>query len=113
MSSSFNYSSLSRNHYLADYMYERLAKQIDEFEKNLPSNKQSGIIVNGYNGTILVDDIGYHNPDLIFIYGSGSNGEDIQILQHVSQVNLFLVAVERPSPEKPRRKIGFSSSSQD
>lgn len=92
---------------LADSMCERLIKQIVEFEKNIPQNKQAAILINGYSEPILINDIGFHNPELIILHGFGKNSECVQILQHVSQVNLFLVAVERPHPEKPRRKIGF------
>lgn len=97
-----------RDYRLADWMYERIIKRIEDFEKNLPDDMQAGgMLANFANMTFSIDDIGYHNPDMIIFYGTQLDGSKIELLQHTSQLNLLLVGVKRSNPEEPRRKIGF------
>ena len=47
---------------------------------------------------------------MIVFYGELEDGSRVELLQHLSQLNLLLVAVKRPHPEEPRRVIGFTTS---
>ena len=104
-----------RDHSLADWMYERLVKTIDEFESELPDNMQAGgRLVSFQNTTFSIDDVGYWNPDIIRFYGTLPDGSEVQLVQHTSQLNLLLVAVPRKDDlSKPRRKIGFEVPAQE
>lgn len=99
----------------AKSMYKRLIEQIEDFEKNLPSDMQAGGRLVSFNGiNFSIDNIGYWNPDIIIFYCSDSTGNNMQLLQHTSQLNLLLVAVPRKDDvSKPRRKIGFQLQSED
>lgn len=106
-------ASLIRDHKLADWMHERLVKTINDFEEDLPENMQAGgRLVSFNNITFSIDDIGYWNPDIIKFYGTLPDGSSVELVQHTSQLNVLLVAVERQDTSKPRRKIGFASDSQ-
>ena len=55
---------------------------------------------------MFVDDIGYQNPDIMYFYGT-VNGNQAQLIQHVSQLNFMLMAVPKDLPERKPRRIGF------
>lgn len=101
---------------LASWMHERIIKQINNFEENLPSDKQAGgRFVSSPDGMVFsIEDVGYHNPDMIIFYGTTKNGDKVRLLQHTSQLNLLLVAVPRTDDlTQERRKIGFALPSKD
>ena len=47
---------------------------------------------------------------MIVFYGELEDGSRVELVQHLSQLNLLLVAVKRTNPEEPRRVIGFTTS---
>ena len=47
---------------------------------------------------------------MIVFYGELEDGSRVELVQHLSQLNLLLVAVKRSNPEEPRRVIGFTTS---
>lgn len=89
------------------WMYERLIRSIDEFEKKLDQEHEIGarLVTFGNHEVIHIEDVGYWGPDLVIFYGTSSEGKPLELLQHQSQVNVLLVAVPKEGP-KPRR-IGF------
>jgi hypothetical protein len=91
----------------AEWMYERLAQSIIEFEKNLDATKEVGakLINFGADEVISIDNVGYWGSDLIIFYGKNRGGTYVELLQHISQVNVLLVAIPVQS-DQPRR-IGF------
>lgn len=93
----------------AEKLYEALVRVLYEFERNLPQHLQAGgsLASFGQSAVFQIEDIGYANPQLIRFRGALPNGSAVELVQHTSQVNLLLVAVERPNPDEPRRKIGF------
>lgn len=97
--------------YLAEWMYKRVIKQINDFEKSLsPELQAGGRLISSNNITFNIDDVSFHNPDMIIFHGHLKNGEVLRLLQHTSQLNLLLVAVPRTDDlSKPRRKIGFQA----
>ena len=68
-----------------------------------------GRLINFGNITFSIDNLGYHNPDMLIFYGTLVDGSKVELLQHTSQLNILLVAMPRKNPETPRREIGFSS----
>lgn len=97
-----------RNYNLADWKYEKIQKQIQEFEKKLDSEHEISLKLISFSSsiTMIVTDIGYQNPDLFYFYGS-INGKEAQIIQHASQLNLLIASVEKEDKSKPARRIGF------
>jgi Family of unknown function (DUF6173) len=90
----------------AQWMYERLAQLIIEFEKKLDPTKEVGAkLANfGEEGSIAIEGIRYWEPDLVILHGKNSERNAIELLQHVTQANLLLVAV--PTQSDPPRRIG-------
>ncbi len=97
----------------AEAYHERLAKYIIEFEKDLEEDKEVGAkLVNfGETITIQVEDIGYYNPRLICFYGTDTKGQKVQLVQHVNQINLLLIALKRKEKEN-RPRVGFRLAQQ-
>ena len=90
----------------AKWMYERLVRSVIAFERNLDASREIGLrlIQFGPGETLAIEDIGFWGPDLIRFYGRNADGHPVELLQHMSQVNMALVAV--PATGEPRR-IGF------
>lgn len=99
-----------RNYHLADYQYEIIRQAIIDFESSLDQDHEIAIKLAAFGQTILlnVTDLGYSNPSLIHFYGyvDGSNSK-AELIQHISQLNFLMLAVRKPEPEKPPRRIGF------
>lgn len=91
----------------AKWTYQRLVKYINEFEKGLDDDHEIGArLVSFGNGVAFhIIDIGYYGPDIVSFQGMNENGEKVELIQNISQLNILLVAV-RKLEEKPRR-IGF------
>ena len=93
----------------AGWMYERIVKSIEDFEKDLGNEYQAGgRLVNFQDIVFSIEDVGYWGPDMIIFDGTLPDGSHVQLLQHISQLNLLLVSVPRKDDlMQPRRKIGF------
>jgi hypothetical protein len=91
----------------AEWMYERLKKYIKEFEAQLDDDHEVGahLVSFGHELTFHIEDMGFHGPDIITFYGKNDRGEDVQLIQHTSQLSVLLVAM-RKQQAQPRR-IGF------
>ncbi len=100
----------TRDYDLADWQYEKIREEIEEFQSTLNENEEVALQLTNFGQSILmqVEDIGYQNPSLIYYYGY-VNGKYCQLIQHISQINFLLMAVPKADPEKPARrvKIGF------
>ena len=87
--------------------HRRIAEYIIDFEKELDEEHEVGAkLVNfGEAMTIHVDSIGFYNPSLMCFYGVTQDGQKVQLIQHITQINFLLIAIERTDKNKPR--IGF------
>lgn len=95
--------------YLASDMYKRIITLINHFEEDLPETMQAGgRLVSSGNITFSIQDVGFWDPNMIVFYGELSDGSAVELVQHISQLNLLLVAVPRKNPSQPRRVIGFN-----
>lgn len=94
----------------ASWQYEKICEEIEDFQSDLDENEEVALQLTnfGQSLTMLVTDIGYQNPSLIYYYGD-INGKQCQLIQHISQINFLLMAVPKADPEKPARRvqIGF------
>ena len=82
----------------------------EDEDPGLPDDMQAGgRLVSAGDITFSIQDIGYWDPNMIVFYGELSDGSAVELVQHISQLNLLLVAVPRHDDiEKPRRIIGFN-----
>ena len=97
--------------YLASDMYRRIVALINNFESDMPDDMQAGgRLVSAGNITFSIHDVGFWDPNMIVFYGELSDGSHVELVQHLSQLNLLLVAVKRTDDtDKPRRIIGFTT----
>lgn len=91
----------------AEWAYERLVRSINDFEEKLDHNHEvGGRLVNfGANQTFHIEDLGFWGPDFVKFYGSNTEGQPLELIQHISQVSVLLVSMKKQK-EEPRR-IGF------
>lgn len=87
---------------------ESLQAYIKQFEAELDDAHEVGAhLVNfGQSFTLHVSQLGFSQPNLVTFYGTSQNGDKVQLVQHVSQLSVLLVAVKRATDE-PKRPIGF------
>lgn len=97
-----------RDYKMADRKYEVLKNEIVEFQKDLSDDVDVCISLASFGSNMImqVTEIGYQNPDIMYFYGY-VNGNEAQLIQHVSQLNLLLLAVPKDNPQNPPRRIGF------
>lgn len=101
---------IGRDYTMADWKYEKLKEQIEEFQENLPDAVDVCIQLASFGESILmiVDEIGYQNPDLLYFYGT-VNGNEAQLIQQISQLNFLLMTQPKPEPQARPRRIGFAT----
>lgn len=91
----------------SDTQFEILCKHIKEFEKNLDSEHEVGILLTnfGQSITMQVTEIGYEES-VLMIFKGYVNGKMSTLIQHVSQLNFMLTSLPK-EPSRPKRTIGF------
>lgn len=91
----------------SEWAYERLVSSINDFEQKLDNDHEiGGRLVNfGSNLAFHIENLGYWGPDFVIFYGSNDEGQPLELIQHISQVNVLLVGLKKVFDE-PRR-IGF------
>lgn len=95
----------------AKWMHERLVRSIVNFEEALDETQEIGARLVNFSERepIHINDVGYWGPDLVIFYGTNADGHPVELLQHVTQVSVLLVALPKEH-EQPRR-IGFELQS--
>lgn len=93
----------------AEWAYERLILYLKNFEEQLDKNHEVAMGFTGSTaGVLRIEGVGYFDPDVLTFYGSDEHGTKMQLIQHVSQLNVALRAVSKATPaEDPPRRIGF------
>ncbi len=91
----------------AEWTYERLGIYIKDFEANLDNEHEIGarLVSFGQTLTFHIENVGYYGPDIINFDGINSDGKKVQLIQHISQLSVLLVAMKKLK-DKPNR-IGF------
>lgn len=99
-----------KNSALASGYYERLLEMIKDFDADLDEDHEVGMKLVTFGQTVQfhVENLGYYNPGLIRFFGFTETGEDIELIQHISQISFLLMAVKRLNPEEPKKPIGFN-----
>lgn len=98
----------------AQTMFENIVERIQKFEANLPNDMQAGgELVSGPGTVFLINKVGYMDPDIILFSGLLPDGAAVELVQHISQLSLLLIALPRKDDTtKPRREIGFHPKEQ-
>ena len=94
---------------LASEFCKKLYKEVNEFNLNLDIENEVAVRLVSFGETIQfgIESIGFSNPSLIIFSGHTSDGSHVQLVQHVNQISMLLLAAKRPEPEKPKSPIGF------
>lgn len=92
----------------AHWAYQRIVMYLQEFEKNLDSEHEVAMGFTGSDaGVLRIEGMGYFDPDIVTFYGTDGGGSATQLIQHVSQLNVILRALPKPTPAKAANRIGF------
>ena len=91
----------------AKWTHRQFIECIYEFEKSLDDDHEVGARLLSFASevTFYIQDVRYYDPHMITFCGSKENGEKLQLIQHVSQLSVFLVPIKKRSEEPVR--IGF------
>ena len=100
---------VTRDYKLADWKYEKIKEQIEEFQSGLSDDVDVCVALASFGTSMImqVTDIGYQNPDILYFFGY-IDGNQTQLIQHISQLNFVLMAIKKEEPERPPRRIGFA-----
>ncbi|MEM8730996.1 MAG: DUF6173 family protein [Pseudomonadota bacterium] len=92
----------------ARWAYERLVLYVKNFEDQMDADHEVAMGFAGSDaGVLRIEGMGYFDPDIVTFYGADGSGAKTQLIQHVSQLNVLLRAMPRPSPDAPAVRIGF------
>jgi len=102
-----SFSAVPPNISPAQSMFKRLQKQILDFEAKLNDDQEIAVRLVSFSDSQVfhIQGMGYHGPDIITFVAVSPEGEHVQLIQHVSQLNVLLIAAKKLGP-KPQR-IGF------
>lgn len=91
----------------AERIYRQLVASIFDFEKTLDEDHEIGARLASYHSAVnfYLHDIGYCDPHIITLSGRSENGEKLQLLQHVSQLDILFIEMAKKAEEPVR--IGF------
>lgn len=87
--------------------YRRLVDAIQRFEKGLGDRHEVGACLAAFGATetIHLRDLDYQSSGVLVFSGKNGRGEERLVVQHISQLNVLLVAVDKLG-DAPAR-IGF------
>lgn len=92
----------------AKSMYERVVRQIADFEASLNPDEEIGarFVAAPGEGVVHIEDVGYWGPDMLIFHGRNAEGRPVQVVQHYTQLSITLTALPTKQPE-PKR-VGFA-----
>lgn len=97
----------------AQWAYERVINYIRNFEQGLDADHEVAMgLVGGDQGTMNIEGVGFFEPDIITFYGNTPNGDRTQLIQHVTQLNVMLVAAPKMVAHQEAQRIGFRLSAE-
>ncbi len=92
----------------ARWAYERLILYIQNFEEQLDGDQEVAMGFTGSDaGVMRIEGLGYFDPDLVTFFGSTETGTRTQLIQHVTQLNVMLMALPKPQEQTEANRIGF------
>jgi len=95
---------------MADTMYDRIEQHVNRAQEELEDGEVLTLYYYLPSGeSLVVTDIGYHNPYMMRFTGKDSAGNDCDVLCHFSETNLLL---RRARGSATKRPIGFTGSAE-
>ena len=92
----------------AEWAYQRLILYIQNFEKMLQKEEEIAMGFTDTGGGFLrIEGLGHFDPDIVTFYGTDQTGSKVQLVQHVSQLNVLLRAMPKQQDAEEPRRIGF------
>ena len=92
----------------AQWAYERLILYIQTFEEQLDNEHEVAMgFAGNETGVLRIEGLGYFDPDIVTFYGTDAGGGRMQLIQHVSQLNVALRAMPLLRDDVEPRRIGF------
>ncbi|MCL3881808.1 DUF6173 family protein [Marivita sp. GX14005] len=92
----------------AEWAHERLILYIKNFEEALDNEHEVAMgFAGNETGVLRIEGLGFFDPDIVTFYGTDSKGRRMQLIQHVSQLNVALRALPKPETKAEPRRIGF------
>ena len=92
----------------AEWAYERLILYIQNFEEQLDPDQEIAMgMTDGGAGLLRIEGMGFFAPDIVSFYGRDMQGARMQLVQHVTQLNVTLRALPKPKGEQEAQRIGF------
>lgn len=92
----------------AQWAYERVVMYLKKFEETLDDNHEVAMgFAGGDAGVLRIEGMGYFDPDIVTFYGSDPAGGKMQLVQHVSQLNVALRALPKAVETQAAKRIGF------
>lgn len=92
---------------LASEFHARLMEMVERFIASLDEEHEVGVRLVSFGQTVVfhLHSIGYYNPSLITFYGFDDDDNQVQLIQHVSQISILLQKLPRIDPD--RQLFGF------
>ncbi len=92
----------------AEWAYQRLILYIQNFEKVLDAEHEVAMSFTDTGaGFLRIEGLGYFDPDIVTFYGTDGSGARVQLVQHVTQLNVLLRATPKQEKTEAPRRIGF------
>ncbi|MFK7763313.1 MAG: DUF6173 family protein [Roseobacter sp.] len=92
----------------AQWAYERIILYLKNFEEQLDGDHEVAMGFAGADaGVLRIEGMGYFDPDIVTFYGVDASGSRMQLVQHVSQLNVLLRALPKPVEKPEAARIGF------
>lgn len=92
----------------AQWAYERTVLYLKNFEEQLDNEHEVAMgFVGGDAGVLRIEGMGYFDPDVVTFYGRDANGARMQLVQHVSQLNVIFRALTKQVHDQAPNRIGF------
>ncbi|MDS3862466.1 DUF6173 family protein [Thermosynechococcaceae cyanobacterium BACA0444] len=104
----FKFTTNAQANYASEF-HKRLVKWINDFDASLDDRYEVGIrlVSFGQVVTFHLKGLGYWDPSLISFSGTTESGDPVELIQHVSQISILLMKMERREPDKPKQPVGF------
>lgn len=92
----------------AQWAYERTVLYLKNFEEQLDNEHEVAMgFVGSDAGVLRIEGMGYFDPDIVTFFGMDPAGGRMQLVQHVSQLNVVLRALPKAVENKAPNRIGF------
>lgn len=92
----------------AQWAYERTVLYLKNFEEQLDNQHEVAMgFVGGDAGVLRIEGMGYFDPDVVTFYGRDATGARMQLVQHVSQLNVIFRALPKEVQNAAPNRIGF------